>query len=439
MDILNLLKSPESKILEFKCDLSSPAGVLRTMVAFGVEDKGKYVCGVQEPLLLEEKLASLTNDCISPQLLSEIEVIPWRNTYLLAVQVFPSSVKSHFLKKQGLEKGTYIRVGSSNRLADKIMLSELKRVKFEDSFDKQAISELNSEAIDFRLASELFEPVRKLTRADLLSMDLVTVYQKQKVPTAGGMILFGKDRFKYFPDAWIQAGRFAGITKTHILDTQEIISYPILAIDEVMSFIKKHAMHSIQIKGSRHTEEWSLPLTAIRETSINALVHAAYAQQRAPICLAIFDDRIEIENPGLLLFGLTVDEIKRGVSKLRNRVIGQIFYRLGLIERWGSGIRRIIDSCLEAGFPEPMFEEIGTHFRVTLFTHVVAEPSIDDIDQTIISALKKSNGLSTKEVSEAIKKSQRATRTRLIDLVEKGLVVEISQGINDPGKKYFCR
>ena len=449
MDIVNLLKEPESKTLEFKRDLSSPTGVLRTMVSFantaggtiiiGVKDKDKHVCGVQEPLSLEEKLANLINDLIVPQLLPEIEVIPWRNRYLLAVQIFPSSTKPHYLKKQGLEKGTYIRVGSSNRLVDRVMLTELQRIKFEDSFDKQAISELSSEAIDFRVASELFEPVRKLSESDLLSMDLVTTHQRKKVPTAGGMILFGKDRLKHFPDAWVQVGRFAGATKTDILDTQEITAYPVLAIDEVLAFVKKHAMHGIDIKGARHTEVWNLPLTAIREAIINAFVHADYAQQGSPIRLAIFDDRIEIENPGLLLFGLTVDEIKQGVSKLRNRVIGQVFYRLGLIERWGSGIRRIIDSCLEAGFRAHVFEEIGTHFRVTLFTQVTAKPTIDEVDQKIVSALKQSEGLSTKEIAETINKSQRATRTRLINLIEKGLVVEVGQGVNDPGKKYFCR
>src|SRR5262249_16314293 len=151
---------------------------------------------------------------------------------------------------------------------------------------------------------------------------------QKKVPTAGGMILFGKDRLKYFPDAWIQVGRFAGHTKTKIFDTQQITSYPILAIDEVMNFVKKHAMHGIEISGIRHVETWNLPLIAIREAIINAVVHADYAQQGAPIRLAIFDDRIEIENPGLLLFGLTVEEIKQGVSKLRNRVLGQVFYRL---------------------------------------------------------------------------------------------------------------
>ncbi|WP_051555274.1 ATP-binding protein [Legionella fairfieldensis] len=96
------------------------------------------------------------------------------------------------------------------------------------------------------------------------------------------------------------------------------------------------------------------------------MVHADYSQLGTPIRIAIFDDRIEIENPGLLRFGLTIPDIKQGISKLRNRIIGRIFHAIGLIERWGSGIQRIISSCQEGGFPEPKFEEIATHFRVTM-------------------------------------------------------------------------
>lgn len=492
MLIEELLKSPESKTLEFKQDLSSPKKVMRAIVAFsnsaggtiiiGVNDKTKEVVGVDNPYQMEHDLSNLISDHIAPQILPEIEIIPWRNFYLLVVQVFPSSVRPHYLKQEGLDQGTYIRVGSSNRLADGLMQAELRRVRIGDSFDKQPMANLNSEALDFRVVSELFAENKRLTQRDLESLDLVTSYHEKKVPTIGGTILFGKDRLKHFPDAWIQVGRFQGITKTKIFDSQEIKTYPILAIEEVMQFIKKHAMHGIEIPGSRHSRShgsgagrgggfgdgsgygagsgdgagstdgtgydnrslrhqvvWSLPITAIREAIINAVVHADYSQQGAPIRLSIFDDRVEIENPGLLLFGLTVEEIKRGVSKLRNRVIGQVFYRLGLIERWGSGVRRIIDSCKDAGFPEPLFEEIGTHFRVTLYTQPIESPRLNVTDQAIITVLKHADGLSTKEISEKIGKSARMTRSRLVKLIECGLVIELGSGLNDPLRKYFIK
>jgi predicted HTH transcriptional regulator len=69
---------------------------------------------------------------------------------------------------------------------------------------------------------------------------------------------------------------------------------------------------------------------------MNAIVHADYAQQGAPIRIALFDDRTEIENPGLRPFGLTIADIMQGVSKLRNRVIGQVFHELHLIEQWAA-------------------------------------------------------------------------------------------------------
>lgn len=447
MNIFELLKKPESKTLEFKRDLSSPLGGLRAIVAFantaggiliiGVGDKANNVIGVKEPLKLEEQLANLISDHIEPKVVPEIEIIPWRKTYLLAVQVFPSSVKPHYFKNQGVEKGTYIRVGSTNRLADKVLITELKRTQLDESFDEQPFPKLNSEAIDFRVASELFFPIRKLKLTDLESLNIVTTYQQQKIPTIGGVILFGIERVKYFPDAWVQVGKFTGTDKRHIADTQEIRSYPIIAINEVMAFVQKHASLALKIKGIRHTEQWSMPLAAIREAVINAVVHADYAQRGAPIRIAIFDNRIEIENPGLLLVGLTIEDIKRGVSKLRNRVIGRVFHRLGLIERWGSGIKRIVDSCKDAGFDEPVFEEIGTHFRVTIFIERKNKLSLNPLDQIVLDQLKKSQGLSTKEIAALIKRSERSTRTRLISLVEKGLLVEVGTNPKDPKRKYF--
>jgi ATP-dependent DNA helicase RecG len=102
--------------------------------------------------------------------------------------------------------------------------------------------------------------------------------------------------------------------------------------------------------------------------------HADYAQQGAPIRVALFDDRIEIENPGLLPFGLTIEDIMQGVSKLRNRVIGRVFHELHLIEQWGSGIQRKTAACQEAGLEAPRLEEIGMHFRVTISSARVGQP-----------------------------------------------------------------
>jgi len=125
-----------------------------------------------------------------------------------------------------------------------------------------------------------------------------------------------------------------------------------------MRFVQKHMSRETVIGPVRHADRWTMPLVALREAIVNAIVHADYAQSGAPIRVAVFDDRIEIENPGLLPLGLTIEDIQKGVSKLRNRVIGRVFHELGLIEQWGSGIQRMTAACREAGLPTPVFEEI---------------------------------------------------------------------------------
>ena len=79
-----------------------------------------------------------------------------------------------------------------------------------DSFDEQAIPGLKSEVIDFRAASEFLAPYRQVTSQVWSTLRITTEHQGRQAPTIGGLLLFGKDRFTRFPDAWIQAGRFAG-------------------------------------------------------------------------------------------------------------------------------------------------------------------------------------------------------------------------------------
>ncbi len=447
MDLVDLLRRPEGKTLEFKRDLSSPDGALKTIVAFantaggtllvGVEDRTRHVRGVPDALDLEERIANLVNDAIAPRLLPEIEILPWRRTQVIAIQVHPSATRPHYLKREGIETGTYLRVGSTNRRADTDMLQELRRTARGESFDEQPMPDLDSEAIDFRAASELFAPIRPLRKRDLDTLRLLTDYQGRKVPTIGGVLLFGLERQRHFPDAWIQAGRFAGSDRSRIIDRAEFRGLPVAAIEDAIAFIEKHSLHGAEIGTVRRKERWNLPPVAVREAMINAVTHADYAQRGAPIRVSIFDDRLEIENPGLLPFGLTVEDLKHGISKLRNRVIGRVLHALGLIEQWGSGIQRMISACREAGLDAPRFEEIATRFRVTVFTARVNRPPLDNTDQAIVDALSDGAGRLTSEIAAVIGLTPRATRTRLARLAGSGLLREVGTGPQDPKRRYF--
>jgi len=447
MNLMNLLQRHEGKTLEFKRDLSSPANVLRTIVAFansaggviliGIEDETRNVRGVDDPLDIQERLANIINTGIAPSLMPAIEIVSWRDKMVVAVEVFPSYSRPHYLVADGVERGTFVRVGASNRKADEPMREELRRTVRNESYDEQPVPGLGSEAIDFRVASELFAPSRSLTAGDLESLHLVVRHQRRLVPTNGGVLLFGTQRGTLFPDAWIQVGRFEGTTRTRILDTREIHEYPAAAIPLAVEFVQKHAWRSFKIEGVHRKEQWNIPLAAVREAITNAVTHADYSQRGAPIRVMVYDDRVEVESPGLLAFGLTVDDIQNGVSKLRNRVIGRVFKELGLIEQWGSGIRRMIDTCQESGLPPPEFQEIGTHFRVTFRLQGVAGPSVDPIDSRIIEGIGTGNGLSTKQVAEIASLSPRSARTRLKALVAKGLIVEVGSSANDPRRVYL--
>ena len=447
MDLLELLRMPEGKALEFKRDLSSRKGIVRTLVAFansaggvlliGVEDGAGHVRGVEKPLDAAEAIANLLSDSISPRLVPEIEVLPFRGTQVVAVQAHLSPLRPHHVTAEGPENGTYVRVGSTNRRADGDLIGEMRRSVRGESFDEQPMPELDSEAIDFRDASESFEGRRALTRRDLETLRLVTDHQGRKVPTVGGVILFGRERERHFPDAWIQAGRFAGTDRSHISDTTEIHVHPVQAIEAAVEFVEKHAFKEAEIGSVYRRERWNLPRAAVREAIINAVAHADYALRGAPIRLAIYDDRLEIENPGLLPFGLTISDLERGVSKLRNRVIGRVFNELGLVEQWGSGVQRMIAACTDAGLPPPFFEEIGTRFRVTIYSEQVGPPELDETDREILEELAEGNGRSTKELAEIVGLSTRATRTRLARMVESRLLTEVGTGPKDPRRRYY--
>lgn len=444
--LVDLLRRAEGKTLEFKRDLSSPDGILKTLVAFantaggmiviGVDDGSKNVRGVPDVLEAEERLASLVSDSIRPRLVPDIEVVPWRNLNVIVVQVYPSNTRPHYMQRLGSADGVFLRVGSTNRRAEALQIEELKRWNRMDSFDEQAIPDLKSEALDFRAASEFFAPYRRVTPKAWSTLRVTTEHQGRQVPTIGGLLLFGKDRFSRFPDAWIQAGRFAGTGRAHLVDAAEIRSLLPQAAEEAVAFARKHLTHESVIEGLRREERWSVPLVALREAIVNAIVHADYAQQGAPIRLALFDDRIEVENPGLLPFGLTIEDIRQGVSKLRNRVIGRVFHELRLIEQWGSGIQRMTAACLGAGLEAPKLEEIGTHFRVTISNTRVGRPHVDEKDRAILALFGDARARSTAEVAKHIGLSERATLTRLKSLTERGLLAEIGTGPHDPKRQY---
>ena len=370
--IETLLAAPEGKTLEFKRDLSSPKPLLKTLVAFantaggrlviGVSD-GKKIAGVVDPFAEEERLCNLIADSIAPRLVPNIELITVEGKTLLIAEVFLSGSRPHFLRAEGPENGVYVRLGSTNRQADRELVAELRRSVEGGSFDELPMPGLTASDLDLGAAGTLSQGRSQLDEKGLLTLKLLRKDQGALVPTKGAVLLFGKDRVSHFPDAWIQCGRFAGTDKSHIFDHTELHDPLPQAVDSIMMFLKKHAMRGADLSDVRRKDVWSIPLTILREVVINALVHTDYSQRGAPIRVAFFDDRIEVENPGILLPGLTIEDIKEGVSRIRNPVIARVFRELNLIEQWGSGVRRIFAEAEKLKLSPPELIEIGMRVR----------------------------------------------------------------------------
>ncbi|HRW92401.1 MAG TPA: helix-turn-helix domain-containing protein [Thermotogota bacterium] len=454
MEIQKLLHLPEGKTLERKRDISSPANIVKTLVAFansaggalvlGVEDNGEVV-GVQSPLDEEERLCNIIADSIRPRLVPNVEMVSVAEKTLLVVEVFPSNNRPHWVGSEGPQSGVYVRLGSSNRQADPQLVEELRRGVQGTPFDTQPMVELTPEDLDQRALQETLGEHLALTESSLKTLKLLVPDQGKLVPSRGAILLFGRERTFHFPDAWVQCGRFIGTTKAQIFDHIEISNPLPEALENTLLFLKKHAMRGADFSQPRRRDVWSIPLEILREAIVNALVHSDYSQRGAPIRVAFFDDRIEVENPGILLPGLTVEEMKQGVSRIRNPVIARVFRELHLVEQWGSGVPRIFQQAEELGLPEPQIREMGLRFRLSVFftaktPHVREQVPVQVTEQVAkLLGFLEEKPLATGELMEYLGLKHRPTfRENYLEPARKMGLVQMTQpgSPRSPTQKY---
>jgi len=374
--IENLLERTEDKTLEFKRDLSSPKTILKTLVAFantaggvlviGVED-GKKIIGVDDPIAMEEKLTSLIADHIAPLLLPTIKIVNRKQKYLILVEVpFLANVGPFYLKQLGMEKGVMVRLGSSTRTASVEMIEELKRINHAQGFDALPCPQASYEDLDHVLLKKLFTSVdQPVTKAKLKSLKILVPYGENFVPSNAGVILFAKEeiREQLFPMAYVSCARFSGTKKVDFLDRLDI-GRVIEAVDAVPAFIRRNTRMGAIIKAIKREDVPEYPAVAVREGLLNALMHADYSYMNMRIFISIFDDRLEIRNPGCLLPGMTIEGIKEGVSMPRNLVIARIFQMSGWVEQFGTGYLRIMKACEEHNYPLPIWREVGPYMDI---------------------------------------------------------------------------
>ena len=166
-------------------------------------------------------------------------------------------------------------------------------------------------------------------------------------------------------------------------------------------------------------------------------MHTDYAIKGSSIIVAIFDDRREITNPGSLPYGLSLDEAIAGSSRARNRVIIRTFHLLDLVEQWGSGLQKIIHSCLQHGLKNPIFEEMSSQFRVTIYAAKIRDIKIEKWQVVFFERLNVTGDLSARDAATLWNIDVRSARRRLKKLIDAGLVTKIGTSKNDPYGKYI--
>ena len=384
MNVTDAISRGEGSRVDFKRDLSSMKSVLKDIVAFantaggviviGVDDD-RSIVGVADPLREEERLSSSISDGIGPQLLPEIYAASHGEHELLVVEVSHHPAP-FYLRAQGPERGVYVRLGSTSRRADPEMLAELRRQAAGESFDLLSRSAVTLADLDRARLTSAFEGHDVPLRASKLeALGVLTKYRGKVVATNAGVILFGQDavRRRYFHDARIEGARFAGTSRAadieDLFDPDEELTV-LEAVDATERFIRRNTRQAEPIPAGRMQREPRPEYSPvmIRELLVNAVAHTDYSRSGETIKEFVYDDHIEIHNPGPMLPGTTTDDIREGRSKIRNRGIASVLRRIRYMERFGTAWEKI-EVEMAKGYPEPSFDGDGPVFVATIWPH----------------------------------------------------------------------
>lgn len=188
------------------------------------------------------------------------------------------------------------------------------------------------------------------------------------------IILFGNDPNRFYPNIQVKIGRF-GKDSTDLKFKEVIEGNLVQMLGGVMDQLNyKFLTRPVEFVGMQRIEREQYPVAALREMLLNAMVHRAY--MGASVQMRIFDNRLSIWNEGMLPFGLSLDDLKvEHNSRPRNPKIADSCFLARYIDTWGRGTLKIINSCKEAGLPEPEIKELNGGIEVTVFNKLETEIS----------------------------------------------------------------
>lgn len=211
----------------------------------------------------------------------------------------------------------------------------------------------------------------------------------------------------------------------------------------------------MRIQGMYRQDVYELPVDSVREMIANSVAHRSYLDP-GNIQVALFDDRLEVTSPGMLLNGVSVKKMKEGYSKPRNRAIAYAFAYMKIIEKWGSGIPRMLRECDEYGLPEPEFIDFDGDFRVNMYrklsekewshtddtndtsdTNYDTNDTIFENEAMILNLIQENPCITQGELKNKLQVSIITVKRLMADLQKRGLIER--QGSNRKGKWIVLR
>ena len=377
----------ENRFTEFKEGLSS--GFLKTVSAFanfgtgkilfGIKDDGS-IKGIQNPDKMCLDIENKINDSIQPK--PDFSFSINRSTGVITLEVKDGAFKPYLYKGKA-----YRRSDTATVEVDQL---ELKRLILMG--DNLSFEELPSPAQDLTFES-FFRIIQQTLKLESLSTDVLKTlgfYTKKGEFNHAAALFADKNNF-----SGIDMVRF-GASISEILDRDILTNKSILEeYNQAIFFFEKYYQYE-KIEGMERNLIERIPIEAFRETLANAIVHRVW-DIPAHIRIAMYPDRIEIYSPGGLPSGISKEEYLKGyISRLRNPIIANVFFRLHLIEMFGTGIKRIMD-CYEEYDVKPIFDISENNICVTLPV-VDRKREVNSDEMIILEILSKGIRLSSSEL-----------------------------------------
>lgn len=446
--LLEEIKNGENKEIEYKRELPKHSDkYMKSVVAFansyggkiiiGVEDKTRKILGVDEEKAFEmmDSIANAISDSCEPAIIPDITLQTVENKKLIVVEITASTQRPYYIKSLGREDGVYVRVAGTTRPADETRLKELMFEGANKSYDQalcrgfditdkditDLCENLYKTAIDNCYSEEAKREIKKPTKNNLVSWGIIIEKDGKSYPTNSFALLTGNE---IIPTK-VQCGVFKGENRAIFVDRREFTGPIQNQIEEAYRYVLSKINLGAEIEGLYRQDMYEMPMGSIREIIANAVTHRSYLES-GNVQVALFDNRLEVTSPGMLLNGVTIDKMKDGYSKVRNRAIAHAFSYMKIIEEWGSGIPRMFDEFSKYGLEEPELVDMDGDFRVNFYRKKSSSKNGTDFGTDFGT----DNGTDTK-LATALKKSgssKKAVRILgIINLMKKDETINVAE------------